>query len=35
MSGEMDLLAIHGYHEIAQKWSAQIRKMTLRVDEFE
>ncbi|KAH6968160.1 Saccharopine dehydrogenase-domain-containing protein [Fusarium avenaceum] len=31
-SGAMDLLAIHGCHELAQKWSAQMGTMSLRID---
>lgn len=31
----MDLFAIHACQEIKQKWSAQMGKMTLRVDDLE
>lgn len=35
MTGEMDLFAIHACQEIKQRWSAQMGKMTLRVDDLE
>lgn len=35
MTGEMDLFAIHAHQQIKQKWSAQMGKMTLRVDDLE
>lgn len=35
MTGEMDLFAIHACQQIEQKWSAQMGKMTLRVDDLE
>ncbi|KAJ4094493.1 hypothetical protein NW769_012157 [Fusarium oxysporum] len=34
-SGAMDLLAIHGCRELAQKWSAQMGTMSLRIDFLE
>ncbi|KAK2773095.1 saccharopine dehydrogenase [Colletotrichum kahawae] len=35
MTGEMDLFAIHACGELEQKWSAQMGKMTLRVDDLD
>ncbi|KAG8161387.1 hypothetical protein KVR01_008374 [Diaporthe batatas] len=35
MTGEMDLFAIHACEMIKQKWSAQMGKMTLRVDDLD
>ncbi|KZL84192.1 saccharopine dehydrogenase [Colletotrichum incanum] len=35
MTGEMDLLAIHACREIKLRWSAQMGKMTLRVDDLD
>ncbi|KAI7785766.1 saccharopine dehydrogenase [Diaporthe eres] len=35
MTGEMDLFAIHACQEIKHRWSAQMGKMTLRVDNLD
>lgn len=35
MTGEMDLFAIHACQQLKQRWSAQMGKMTLRVDDLD